>query len=239
MTLSINRCSLWSPENPYLYTLKVEVLSRGAVIDDYPLPVGVRTVKVQGNRFLLNGKPVYFKGAARHEDFPVLGRGMNEAVLIKDFSLMQWVNANSFRTVHYPYAEEVLNLADRLGLLVIDETAAVGMNDWIHPVFVDGIIDAETQKAHMAQLERQYTRDKNHPCVVMWSLANEPASNEKAFVPYIAPLFKRIRELDKSRPATFVMTRHAGHRQGRASMRRPLRQPLPRLVSAHRPARRD
>ena len=144
--LSIANCKFWSPESPYLYTLRVEALRDGAVADEYRLPVGVRTVKVQGNRFLLNGKPVYFKGASRHEDFPVLGRGMNEAVLVKDFSLMKWVNANSYRTSHYPHSEEEMNLADRLGIMIIDEAPAVGQNDFVHQVFVKGICDKETQK---------------------------------------------------------------------------------------------
>lgn len=204
--LSVPNARLWSPASPYLYTLKVEVMRGGEVVDHYPLPVGIRTVKVSGDRFLLNGRPVYFKGASRHEDFPVIGRGVSEAVLVKDFSLMEWVNANSFRTVHYPYAEEVLNMADRMGFLVIDETACVGMNDWVHKVFTKGVVDEKTRKTHLEQLERQYQRDKNHACVVMWSLANEPASGERGFVDYIKPLFKRMRELDSTRPVTFVST---------------------------------
>jgi len=214
LRLAIPGCRFWSPDRPYLYTLKVEVMSGGRVVDEYPLPVGVRTVKVQGTKFLLNGKPVYFKGASRHEDFPVIGRGPNDAVLVKDFSLMKWANANFFRTVHYPYAEEVLNMADRLGIMVIDETPAVGMNGKGRKVFTRGIIDERTRKTHLALLERQYQRDKNHPSIVMWSLANEPASWEAGFRPYIKPVFDRMRRLDRTRPVSFVSD--AGHRGEKA-----------------------
>ncbi len=159
----MRNCRFWSADDPYLYTLRIEALRGGKVVDEYGLPVGVRTVEVKGDRFLLNGKPVYFKGACRHEDFPVLGRAMNEAVLVRDFSVIKWMNANSYRTVHYPHSEEELNLADEQGVLIIDETAAVGMNDWIHPVFTDEIVNAKTRETHMRLLERQYQRDKNHP----------------------------------------------------------------------------
>ena len=204
--LAIPKCRFWSPASPYLYTLRFEVVRGGAVIDEYTLPTGVRTVRVDGLRFLLNGKPVYFKGASRHEDFPVIGRGMNEAVLVKDFSLFKWANANSYRTSHYPHSEEELYLADRMGLLVIDEAPAVGMNDWIHSVFVEGVVDRKTREVHRGMIERMYARDKNHPSVVMWSLANEPASGDRGFRGYIKPLFARIRELDSTRPAVFVIS---------------------------------
>jgi len=202
--ITIPKCRFWSGEDPYLYTLRVEVVKGGEVVDEYPLPVGVRTVKVQGTKVLVNGKPVYFRGASRHEDFPIIGRGVNDAVLVKDFSMMKWLNMNFFRTVHYPYAEEVLNMADKLGFMVIDETPAVGMNGKGRMIFKKGFLDERIQRTHIALLERQYQRDKNHPCVVMWSLANEPSSYDPGFVPYIKPVFKRMRQLDSTRPVSFV-----------------------------------
>ena len=204
--LSIPKCRFWSPESPYLYTLRIEVLLRGEVIDEYPLPVGVRTVKVSGGKFLLNGKPVYFKGASRHEDFPVIGRGVSEAVLVKDFSMMKWLNVNSYRTAHYPHSEEELDMADRVGIMIIDEAPAVGMNDWVHKIFVKGLVDKTTQKAHLEMIKRQFQRDKNHPCVVMWSIADEPASNEAAWVTYAKPLFAYLKKADSMRPVSFATT---------------------------------
>ena len=207
--VTIPGCRFWSPETPYLYTLRTEVVRAGEVVDEYPLPVGVRTVEIRGNRFLLNGKSVYFKGASRHEDFPVVGRGMNEAVLVKDFSMMKWMNVNSYRTAHYPHSEEEMNLADRVGIMIIDEAPAVGMNDWTHRIFVKGLIDEKTRKVHLDMIRRMYERDKNHPCVVMWSIADEPASNERAWVWYSKPLFAFLRAHDKQkRPVSFATTSH-------------------------------
>ena len=97
-------------------------------IDAYELPVGIRTVRVDGMRFLINGEPFYFTGFGKHEDSPVRGKGHDNAFMVHDFALMDWLGANSFRTSHYPYAEEVLEYADRHGIVVIDETPAVGIN---------------------------------------------------------------------------------------------------------------
>ena len=98
------------------------------MIDRYVLPVGIRTVRVEGSRFLINDEPFYFRGFGMHEDLNVRGRGHDDASTVHDFALLRWLGANSFRTSHYPYAEEVLDLADQFGIVVIDETAAVGLN---------------------------------------------------------------------------------------------------------------
>ena len=120
--------TLWQPGAAYLYELVAEVLEDGEVIDSYPQPFGVRTVEVRGTEFLINGEPFYFTGFGKHEDTAVRGKGHDDAYLVHDFQLMEWIGANSFRTSHYPYAEEVLEFADRHGIVVIDETAAVGLN---------------------------------------------------------------------------------------------------------------
>lgn len=89
------------------------------------------SVKIDGDdkRLYVNDKPVYLKGFGMHEDFPVIGKGNNSAVNIRDFELLEWINANCFRTSHYPYSEEIMDLADEYGLLVIDEVPAVGCNN--------------------------------------------------------------------------------------------------------------
>jgi beta-glucuronidase len=117
----------WSPSSPFLYDLTIRLINGSTNIDAYTLPVGVRTVTIDSDQLLLNGQPIYLQGFGRHEDFPVSGRGFNAPVIIKDYALMRWVSANSFRTSHYPYSEQMMNLADQLGFLVIDETPAVGL----------------------------------------------------------------------------------------------------------------
>ncbi len=204
---------LWSPGSPYLYDLRVELVDGGEVLDRYSLPVGIRTVRIDGTRFLINDEPFYFKGFGMHEDHLVRGKGHDAASMVHDFALLEWTGANSFRTSHYPYAEEVLDHADRLGLVVIDETAAVGMNLAIgggmflgatRVTFSDDTIGDATAAAHARHLEELVARDKNHPSVVLWSVANEPESNTPESRDYFAPLFDLVRRLDPTRPVGFV-----------------------------------
>ena len=83
---------------------------------------------MRGQRFLINGEPFYFRGFGKHEDTAVRGKGHDDVFMVHDFALMEWLGANSFRTSHYPYAEEVLEYADRHGIVVIDEAPGVGIN---------------------------------------------------------------------------------------------------------------
>jgi beta-glucuronidase len=122
---------LWAPGAPHLYTLTVELVDAEEIRDRCSLQIGIRTIKVDGDQLLLNGEPINLLGFGRHEDFALIGRGLFPPAIIKDYALMKWVGANSFRTTHYPYSEEMMDLADQLGFLVIDETPAVGL--FFHP----------------------------------------------------------------------------------------------------------
>ncbi len=195
--LEVPEAALWSPAAPHLYDLTVELLDEQSVCDRYTLPIGIRTVEVAGDRLLLNGEPIKLRGFGRHEDFPITGRGLAPAVIVKDYALMRWVGANSFRTTHYPYAEQMMRLADQLGFLVIDETPAVGL------------FFAEEGLPRRLELCRQYTqeliaRDKNHPSVIMWSLANEPQAKRPAAKPFFRELYDLAKTLDPTRPVTLV-----------------------------------
>lgn len=208
---------LWRPGAAYLYDLEVRIERDGALVDSYDLPVGVRTVEVRGAEFLINGEPFYFTGFGKHEDTPVRGKGHDDAYLVHDVELMKWTGANSFRTSHYPYAEEVLEYADRHGIVVIDETAAVGINMLIRAGISGGVtrtfgpeaIGDESQAALLAHVRELIARDKNHPSVVMWSLTNEPASDEDGAREYFEPIVKLARELDPTRPLTYSVVAFA------------------------------
>ena len=196
----------WHPGDPYLYRLD---LAHGE--DEYSLPVGIRTVRVAGDRLLLNGQPVRLQGFGMHEDGALRGKGHDDARMVRDFALLRWIGANSFRTSHYPYAEEVLDYADRQGLLVIGETPAVGlhlslghMGDPGARTFGPDRIGAGAAAAHRAAIGELITRDRNHPCVIAWSIANEPDTAEDAARPYFAPLVAAARELDPTRPVCFA-----------------------------------
>jgi beta-glucuronidase len=210
--LRIEDVTLWRPGAAYLYDLVAEIVDGDTVVDTYTQPFGVRTVAVRGTEFLINGEPFYFTGFGKHEDTPVRGKGHDDAYLVHDFQLLDWIGANSFRTSHYPYAEEVLEFADRHGIVVIDETAAVGLNLGVlggltgvppTPTFAPENFGGATRDAHEQHLRELIARDKNHPSVVMWSIANEPASNEDGAREYFEPLVELTRKLDPTRPITY------------------------------------
>lgn len=210
-SLVVDNARLWEPGNPYLYNLLVETLDEaGKVEDSYSLPIGIRTIKVVGKEFLINGKPFYFKGFGKHEDVDIIGKGLNDAVNVKDFNLLKWLGANSFRTSHYPYSEEIMDMADREGIVVIDETTAVGYNVWDKDfkLFCEERAGKEANE-HLIQVVRELiARDKNHPCVVMWSIANEAATYEEGAVPFFTSAAEEARRLDPSRPITIVESSH-------------------------------
>jgi beta-glucuronidase len=212
--LTVDDVRRWQPGQGYLYELTVELRGAGgALVDTYSLRVGIRTVRIDGTRFLINEEPFYFRGFGKHEDAVVRGRAHDNVSMVHDFALLTWVGANSVRTSHYPYAEEVLDYADRHGIVVIDETAAVGINSGLaagvfgaepHPTFSEDTINAATQEAHRRAISELIARDKNHPCVVLWSIANEPESTTPEARAYFEPLAAEARQLDATRPIGFA-----------------------------------
>jgi beta-glucuronidase len=118
-SISIPNPHLWQPGAAYLYdvTIELRLSSDNSLVDKYHISTGIRTIEVRGVQFLLNNEPFYFTGFGKHEDTPVRGKGHDAAYMVHDFELMNWLGANSFRTSHY-----------RQGIVVIDETAAVGLN---------------------------------------------------------------------------------------------------------------
>ena len=220
-SLTIENAVLWEPLKPYLYEIKI---SFGE--DRYTLPYGIRTVAVKGNKFLINNKPFYFKGYGKHEDTFPAGRGLNIPMNAKDISLMKWQGANSFRTSHYPYSEEMMRLCDEEGIVVIDETTAVGVHlnfgggaavkdgkrvNTFDPIEQGGI---RTQSHHKEVIKDLIARDKNHACVVMWSIANEADTGSKGAYEYFKPLFDLARELDpQKRPCTLVSLQMVNYKE--------------------------
>lgn len=204
--LIVENAQFWEPGNPYLYTLRVNTYNEKDLEDSYSLSIGIRIVEVKDNKFLLNGKPIYFKGFGKHEDANIRGKGYDPVIAVKDFYLLKWINANSFRTSHYPYAEEILDLADEFGILVIDEAPAVGMNLWNpnRKIFCEERINEKTLEHHIQVMRELIARDKNHPCVVMWSVANEPATYEEGAEEYFKRVIEEVKKLDPTRPVTLV-----------------------------------
>ena len=211
--LMVPEARFWSLEDPYLYECTLTLTDGSQVIDSYTLHIGIRTIEVRDNQILLNGKPVFLKGFGRHEDFYASGKGLNLPLLVKDYDLLKWVGANSYRTSHYPYSEEEMYMADREGILIIDEIPAVSL------LFDDG---PEKIKIRLEQCKQQIrelvSRDKNHPSVIMWSIANEPmlprmmermrgkdnSPVDPSFTRFFEELYELVRIIDPTRLVTLV-----------------------------------
>ena len=213
--IHLENATLWQPLKPWLYRVKVRFGK-----DVYELPYGIRTVEVRGTEFLINGKAFYFKGYGKHEDTFPNGRGENLPMYVKDISLMKWQGVNSFRCSHYPYSEEMMRLADEEGLVVIDETPAVGLNlafggganfDGKKKGTFDREYGLQTFPHHQEVIRDLIARDKNHACVVMWNIANEPDGCGEGAFAYFEPLFALAhREDPQKRPVCIASAQMAG-----------------------------
>jgi beta-glucuronidase len=206
--MKIPSAHLWNTDDPFLYDLNVSLVNGNEVVDNYSITTGIRTIEVKNNQVLLNGKPIFLKGFGKHEDFPILGKGTSYPVIVKDYSLLKWVGANSYRTSHYPYDEEYMNMADKQGILIIDEIPAVGL-------FFDKNLNQLNERKEMCkqQITELINRDKNHPSVIMWSVANEPGlrssylkkdTHDSISNNFFSTLISTAKKLDASRLVTLV-----------------------------------
>lgn len=216
----------WRLGEGYLYTLETRLLRGGELVDSSVQRIGVRTFEISGTQLLLNGEPVYLTGFGMHEDHITVGKKHDDALMIRDFELLTWIGANSFRTSHYPYSEDVIDYADENGILVIDETPAVGLNQGLgggifggqgYTTFSPETTNEETQEVHAQVIRDLIARDKNHPSVVIWSIANEPESESEGGEAYFEPLFEVARAADPTRPVGFVNVMLAPHGKDRVT----------------------
>lgn len=217
-TLHIADAHLWNVHASYLYTFVVRIVDGSAVVDEYFEKIGVRTFEIKDGHFLLNGKPVYLRGFGKHEDADLRGRGLDLVTVKRDYECMKWIGANCFRTSHYPYAEELYQMADEEGFLIIDEVPAVGFmestmnflaaNQGNHkPVgFFEKDTTPQLLENHKQALTEMITRDKNHASVIAWSILNEPQCTSEGTEAYFKPLFDLAHELDvQKRPRTYAI----------------------------------
>ncbi|XP_042211012.1 beta-glucuronidase-like isoform X1 [Homarus americanus] len=200
-SIMISNASLWWPylmsEDPgYLYTLKVAVSDTEGILDVYPQKVGIRTIGWNSTTLTINNKPVYLRGCGKHEDADIRGKGVDYPLIVKDFSLLKWLGANSFRTSHYPYAEEIMDMADQEGIMVVDECPAIGLSGF-----------GETlMNKHISVMEELVHRDRNRPSVIMWSVGNEPRSDQAAAKDYFSNVVNATKDADGTRPVTCVLS---------------------------------
>lgn len=159
----------WSSEAPNLYTLTVTLFDpAGTVVEATACRVGFRNIALGDRALLINGKPVMIKGMNRHEHHPVRGKAITREDMIADIVLMKRFNVNAVRCSHYPNAEAWYDLCDEYGLYVIDE-ANIEAHAFMHQMCRDPTYAAQFLDRGIRMVER----DKNHPCVIAWSLGNE------------------------------------------------------------------
>lgn len=157
---------LWTPESPYLYTLTLELRDQqtNECLDTWRSQIGIRTITVDANRFLINGKPYLIKGVNRYENYSGTGMTTTGQALEQDLALIKGLGANAVRC-HYPYADDTYDALDRVGLLAVCE---VPLYQWGRIGHSEKNLDAA--KAQLTEMIRTL---RNHPSVVMWSVSNE------------------------------------------------------------------
>ena len=169
ISMSVSQPHEWTAETPYLYTLRLQLQrADGTLLEQAEQKVGFRWLQIKNGQLLVNGRPVRLRGANRHEHDPQLARVMTEERMLEDIRLMKAANLNAVRLSHYPNTPRWYELCDSLGLYVMDEAdcethglrgTLASTPDW-NDAFMDRVI-------------RMAERDKNHPCIIFWSLGNE------------------------------------------------------------------
>jgi beta-galactosidase len=190
-TATINDPTLWDTENPYLYTLKTTVLVQGVVVDVVKTTFGIRDIHFDGRKgFFLNGKPLKMRGICNHQDHAGVGTAIPDELQEWRMLQMKKMGANALRVSHNPPTPALLDICDRHGILVMDETRLTGSSD-----------------EFLQQLEDLMKRDRNHPSVVMWSLGNEEMNVQwsEIGIKQLRRMQNLVHKLDPTRPATYSM----------------------------------
>lgn len=187
----------WSAETPNLYkmVLTLNVL-KGDITEVIAQNIGFRTAEIKNGQFLVNGKAVYIKGADRHEHDPDNGHTISRESMLKDIQLMKEFNLNTVRTSHYPNDPEFYHLCDKYGLYVIDEAnvESHGMGYGERSLAKH----KEWLPMHIDRNKSMVERDKNHACIVTWSMGNEGGDGIN-----FEEVYKWIKKRDTSRPVQY------------------------------------
>jgi beta-galactosidase len=190
---------LWSIENPHRYVVVTTVIQNEKILDTYETPFGIRKAEFTVDKgFFLNGQHVKLNGVCDHHDLGALGAAINTRALERQLEILRSFGVNAIRTSHNPPAPELLDLCDQMGFVVMDEAfdcwaAGKNKNDY-HVLYPDW---------HEQDLRALVRRDRNHPCVILWSSGNEVPDQEKPDGPALAEQHRGIiHSEDPTRPCT-------------------------------------
>ncbi len=196
--LNVKNPLLWDIDSPNLYELVTEIKSEGKVIDSYKTSFGIRTIKMDPeNGFFLNGKHIKLKGTNNHQDHAGIGTALPDEIQYYRIAKLKEMGSNAYRCSHHPPTPELLEACDKLGMLVIDETRLMGINDY-----------------HLNDLQRMIERDRNHPSIFCWSVGNEEWQIEGGTIgERIANTMQDFsKSIDPTRPVTVGIS--SGFRSG-------------------------
>lgn len=202
-TLTVPSPTLWSTTAPYLYRLKVEVKTGGSTVDTYVTSLGFRTPTFDASTgFALNGTGMKLRGVDMHHDLGALGAAVNYRAIERQLQILKGMGVNAIRTSHNPPAPELLDVADRLGMLIMEEA----FDTWTQPKTTN---DYALYFNDWAQRDIQdmVRRDRNHPSVIMWSIGNEISG---ATTTIAQNLKNWVLGLDKTRPVTWASNKMSG-----------------------------
>ncbi|TCO91235.1 beta-galactosidase [Bacteroides heparinolyticus] len=180
--------ALWSVDTPYLYTLQTEVYQNGRQVDAFVTAIGIREVRFDADKgFFLNGEPLKLKGVNMHQDHPGVGTGLPDALQVYRLRQLKALGCNAYRSSHNPMTPEMLDACDRMGILVIEENRLTGVNE-----------------EHIRLLRRMIERDRNHPCIILWSVGNEEwgIEWEESGTRIAASMREYCHRFDPTRPMT-------------------------------------
>jgi len=201
-SLAVPNPQRWDMDHPYLYTLLTEVLQGGRVIDKYSTTFGIRTIAFDRDKgFLLNGKPRKLHGVCLHHDLGALGTAVNRRATERELQILKAAGVNAIRTSHNPPSPELLELCDRMGLVVMDEA----FDMWRIPKVPNGYSKHydEWSERDLRDFAR---RDRNHPSIILWSIGNEiPEQNSPDGWKEAKRLTDFFHEEDPTRPTTSAM----------------------------------
>jgi beta-galactosidase len=196
----------WSAEYPNLYTLLITLKEKnGQAIESMTQKVGFRKIEIKDGNLLVNGQRILIKGVNRHEHDPITGHVISESSMVRDIKMMKQFNINAVRTCHYPNDPKWYDLCDKYGLYVIDEAniESHGWHQWDEQTLAK---NPDWLPAHLDRTKRMVERDKNHPCIIIWSLGNE-AGDGKNF----ETTYAWIKGRDKTRPVQYEQAGEKKH----------------------------
>ncbi len=200
--LTLERATAWSPESPVVYTLVATLERDGQEVDRLASQFGVRTIAARGRQLLLNGQPLKIRGVNRYDEYGGFGPNPPRNLVEDELRLMKKTGINLIRT-HYPQTPEFLALCDRVGILFLEELPINWWGQEWHGK--EGVVQHENiLDRALPMLETMIRRDRNHPSVIIWSMANESKTENEIGIKVMRALIRRARELDPTRLITFV-----------------------------------